>query len=114
MCFFQIICWLSWIRTQINFFYEAYIFSITVLGDCNFFHRISLVGCYREACQTALKEKHERKFSEMEGFVDELKDDYSKQLHDLEKVFDKASEADTPSEVSEDSSISSTFSLVEY
>ncbi|KAK1354022.1 RING-type E3 ubiquitin transferase [Heracleum sosnowskyi] len=53
----------------------------------------------KEACRTALKEKHERQISEKEGFVDELSDDYSKQKHDLEQVFDKASEEDTPTEV---------------
>lgn len=104
---FQIICWLSWIM-RILFFID---YEFRILYSL---HLVSLIGGYREACQSALKEKHDRKFSEMEGFVDDLNDDYSKQLHDLEQVFDKASEADRPTEVSKDISISSTFPLIEY
>ena len=73
-----------------------------------------MFGFHREACQSALKEKHDRKYSEMEGFVDDINDDYSKQLDGLEQVFAIASEADTPTEVSNDISISSTFPLVVY
>lgn len=53
----------------------------------------------REACETALKEKHLRDISQTEGFIDEILSS-SEQLEALGKVFKKAAEADTPTEVS--------------
>lgn len=54
---------------------------------------------FRDACETALKEKHERDLSQMEGFVDDSNSAYSKQLEALGQVFRKASEEDTPTDV---------------
>jgi STIP1 family protein 1 len=55
--------------------------------------------CLREACESALKEKHFLEVSEMEGFVDDATTSHLKQLEALESVFKKAAEDDTPSEV---------------
>jgi STIP1 family protein 1 len=55
--------------------------------------------CLREACESALKEKHFLEVSEMEGFVDDATTSHLKQLEALETVFEKAAEDDTPSEV---------------
>ncbi|KAM7521874.1 hypothetical protein LguiA_011776 [Lonicera macranthoides] len=52
----------------------------------------------KEACETALKEKHLRDSSQTEGFIDEILSS-SEQLEALGKVFKKAAEADTPTEV---------------
>lgn len=54
----------------------------------------------REACETALKEKHLQDISQTEGFIDESILSSSKQLEALGQVFKKAAEADTPTEVS--------------
>ncbi|CAL9023148.1 unnamed protein product [Prunus brigantina] len=51
----------------------------------------------KEACENALKEKHDA--FEMEGFLDEAGPTHMKQLEALGRVFEKAAEADTPSEV---------------
>ncbi|KAM1031656.1 hypothetical protein ACFX13_036185 [Malus domestica] len=51
----------------------------------------------KEACETALKEKHDS--CQMEGFLDEAATTHKKQLEALGRVFEKAAEADTPSEV---------------
>lgn len=53
----------------------------------------------KEACESALKEKHFLDVAEMEGFVDEVTTSQSEQLEALERVFNKAAEADTPTEV---------------
>ncbi|KAK2352781.1 protein phosphatase 5.2 [Trifolium repens] len=53
----------------------------------------------KEACESALKEKHFLEVSEMEGFVDDATTSHLKQLEALETVFKKAAEDDTPSEV---------------
>jgi STIP1 family protein 1 len=53
----------------------------------------------KEACESALKEKHFLEVSEMEGFVDDATTSHLKQLEALETVFEKAAEDDTPSEV---------------
>lgn len=53
----------------------------------------------KEACETALKEKHVFNISETEGFVDEVSASHLKQLESLEQVFRNAVEADIPSEV---------------
>lgn len=54
----------------------------------------------REACEAALKEKHFLDASQMEGFVDENAKSNQKQLEALGRVFNKAAEDDTPTEVS--------------
>ncbi|XP_009334273.1 E3 ubiquitin-protein ligase CHIP-like [Pyrus x bretschneideri] len=51
----------------------------------------------KEDCETALKEKHDA--LQVEGFLDEVATTYMKQLEALGRVFEKAAEADTPSEV---------------
>ncbi|XP_021814265.1 E3 ubiquitin-protein ligase CHIP [Prunus avium] len=51
----------------------------------------------KEACENALKEKHDA--FEMEGFLDEAGPTHMRQLEALGRVFEKAAEADTPSEV---------------
>ncbi|KAK3029388.1 hypothetical protein RJ639_039732, partial [Escallonia herrerae] len=53
----------------------------------------------REACETALKEKHTRDVSQMEGFLDEAANSCSARLDALGEVFRKAAEADIPTEV---------------
>ncbi|XP_004510222.1 E3 ubiquitin-protein ligase CHIP [Cicer arietinum] len=53
----------------------------------------------KEACESALKEKHFLDVSEMEGFVDDTTTSHLKQLEALERVFNKAAEDDKPSEV---------------
>lgn len=58
-----------------------------------------LCGCCREACETALKQKHLLDSSEIEGFVDEVSISLFEQLHILESVFQVAADADTPQEV---------------
>lgn len=60
---------------------------------------IKCVKCLREACESALKEKHFLEFSEAEGFVDDPTTSHSEQLEALEVVFKIAAEADTPTEV---------------
>ena len=58
--------------------------------------------CLREACETALKEKHIRDISQMEGFLDESDNSLTSHLEHLEtlrRVFREAAEADIPSEV---------------
>ncbi|KAL6214260.1 hypothetical protein ACLB2K_013698 [Fragaria x ananassa] len=51
----------------------------------------------KEACETALKEKHDA--FQMEGFLDEAGTTHMRQLEALDRVFEKAAEADTASEV---------------
>ncbi|KAI4356325.1 hypothetical protein L6164_000356 [Bauhinia variegata] len=53
----------------------------------------------KEACVVALKEKYVLDVSQMEGFVDEATTSHTEQLEALGRVFDKASEADNPTEV---------------
>ncbi|XP_011089031.1 E3 ubiquitin-protein ligase CHIP isoform X2 [Sesamum indicum] len=53
----------------------------------------------KEACEAALKEKHFLDASEMEGFVDENAKSNLEQLEALGRVFNKAAEDDTPTEV---------------
>ncbi|KRH07389.1 hypothetical protein GLYMA_16G085300v4 [Glycine max] len=53
----------------------------------------------KEACESALKEKHFLDYSQMEGFVDDATTSHSEQLEALEKVFNTTAEADTPTEV---------------
>ncbi|XP_059296049.1 E3 ubiquitin-protein ligase CHIP isoform X2 [Lycium ferocissimum] len=53
----------------------------------------------KEACESALKEKHELDSSQMEGFIDDNSTSLLKQLDALGMVFRKAAEDDTPSEV---------------
>lgn len=53
----------------------------------------------KEACESALKEKHFLEDSETEGFVDDATISHLKQLEDLEAVFKKAGEDDKPTEV---------------
>ncbi|KAK4573661.1 hypothetical protein RGQ29_031563 [Quercus rubra] len=56
----------------------------------------------KEACETALKEKHIRDISQMEGFLDESDNSLTSHLEHLEtlrRVFREAAEADIPSEV---------------
>lgn len=53
----------------------------------------------KEACETALKEKHFLDACQMEGFVDDAANANLKQLEALEQVFWKAAEADVQSEV---------------
>nr|ACU22780.1 unknown [Glycine max] len=55
--------------------------------------------CLKEACESALKEKYFLDFSQMEGFVDDATTSQSEQLEALERVFNTAAEADTPTEV---------------
>uniref|UniRef100_A0A2N9HTJ7 RING-type E3 ubiquitin transferase n=1 Tax=Fagus sylvatica TaxID=28930 RepID=A0A2N9HTJ7_FAGSY len=53
----------------------------------------------KEACETALKEKHLRDVSQLEGFVDESAIFHLEQLEVLRRVFREAEEADLPTEV---------------
>lgn len=56
--------------------------------------------CLREACESALKEKHFLDVSPKEGFSDEDPTSHSEQIEVLERVFSKAAEDDMPTEVS--------------
>lgn len=56
--------------------------------------------CFREACETALKEKHLFDSSELEGFLDEIPRSNLEQLEALDRVFRIAAEADLPTDVS--------------
>ncbi|XP_061370929.1 E3 ubiquitin-protein ligase CHIP [Gastrolobium bilobum] len=53
----------------------------------------------KETCESALKEKHFLDSSQMEGFVDDATTYHLEQLEALERVFSKAAEDDTPTEV---------------
>ncbi|KAL7201143.1 hypothetical protein ACSBR1_032951 [Camellia fascicularis] len=53
----------------------------------------------KEACESALKEKHLLDICQMEGFLDEATDAHSAELEALERVFSTAAEADTPTDV---------------
>ncbi|MBA0633469.1 hypothetical protein Gotri_006907 [Gossypium trilobum] len=53
----------------------------------------------KEACETALREKHFLDDSQPEGFLDEAGISHMKQLEVLRQVFRKAGEADIPCEV---------------
>ncbi|GER54563.1 tetratricopeptide repeat-containing family protein [Striga asiatica] len=53
----------------------------------------------KQACEAALKEKHFLDGSQTEGFVDEHEKLYQNQLEALDRVFNKAAENDTPTEV---------------
>ncbi|RDX94840.1 E3 ubiquitin-protein ligase CHIP, partial [Mucuna pruriens] len=53
----------------------------------------------KEACESALKEKHFLDAAQTERFVDDATTSQSEQLEALERVFNKAAEADTPTEV---------------
>ncbi|GMN50226.1 hypothetical protein TIFTF001_019380 [Ficus carica] len=53
----------------------------------------------KEACEAALKQKHYLENSEIDGYYDEVSISNSKQLKDLDKVFQIVAEADTPKEV---------------
>lgn len=53
----------------------------------------------REACETALREKHFLDDSQPEGFLDEASICLVKQLEALGQVFREAGEADIPGEV---------------
>ncbi|XVE72691.1 hypothetical protein DITRI_Ditri11bG0059100 [Diplodiscus trichospermus] len=53
----------------------------------------------KEACETALREKHFLDDSQTEGFLDEAIISHKKQLEALGQVFREAGEADIPSEV---------------
>ncbi|KAL0369446.1 UNVERIFIED_CONTAM: E3 ubiquitin-protein ligase CHIP [Sesamum angustifolium] len=58
--------------------------------------------CHRkrkEACEVALKEKHFLDASQMESFVDENARSNLEQLEALGRVFNKAAEDDTPTDV---------------
>ncbi|XP_059594217.1 E3 ubiquitin-protein ligase CHIP isoform X2 [Vitis vinifera] len=53
----------------------------------------------KEACETALKEKHLFDSSELEGFLDEIPRSNLEQLEALDRVFRIAAEADLPTDV---------------
>ncbi|XP_065876085.1 E3 ubiquitin-protein ligase CHIP isoform X2 [Euphorbia lathyris] len=53
----------------------------------------------KEACENALKEKHFLDNSQAEGFLEDMVASSSKQFDELGKVFKKAAEDDTPTEV---------------
>ena len=55
--------------------------------------------CLREACESALKEKHFLEVSEIEGFVEDATNSQLEQLEALGRVFTKAAEDDIPTEV---------------
>ncbi|XWS76024.1 hypothetical protein CRYUN_Cryun01aG0142100 [Craigia yunnanensis] len=55
--------------------------------------------CLKEACETALREKHFLDDSQPEGFLDEASVSNLKQLEALGQVFREAGEADIPGEV---------------
>lgn len=65
----------------------------------SFFFFLFLFLCCREACEAALKQKHYLENSEIDGYYDEVSISNSKQLKDLDKVFQIVAEADTPKEV---------------
>lgn len=56
--------------------------------------------CFREACETALKEKHLLDDTELEGFTDEVHQSNLEQLEAVSRVFRTAGEADIPTDVS--------------
>ncbi|GFZ20080.1 carboxyl terminus of HSC70-interacting protein [Actinidia rufa] len=53
----------------------------------------------KKACESALREKQLLDLSQMEGFLDEAIDSNSTQLEALGQVFEKAAEADMPTEL---------------
>lgn len=53
----------------------------------------------KEACVLALQEKHVFEISEKEGFTDDIGKSHLEQLEALSRVFNKAAEDDTPTEV---------------
>ncbi|XP_057732188.1 E3 ubiquitin-protein ligase CHIP [Arachis stenosperma] len=53
----------------------------------------------KEACESALKEKHSLDMSHMEGFLDDATTSQLEQLEALQRVFSKAAEGDAPTEV---------------
>ncbi|KAL9275864.1 E3 ubiquitin-protein ligase CHIP-like protein [Drosera capensis] len=53
----------------------------------------------KEACETALEVKHAIDISQIEGPIDEAVKSISEQFAALDRVFDKAAEADIPTEV---------------
>ncbi|CAL5424853.1 unnamed protein product [Camellia sinensis] len=53
----------------------------------------------KEACESALTEKHLLDICQMEGFLDKATDAHSAELEALERVFSTAAEADTPTDV---------------
>nr|XP_043637579.1 E3 ubiquitin-protein ligase CHIP-like [Erigeron canadensis] len=53
----------------------------------------------KQSCEIALKEKHSRDVTQVEGFTDEITDSTSEQLEALNSVFSKAADSDTPTEV---------------
>ncbi|KAJ7950545.1 E3 ubiquitin-protein ligase CHIP [Quillaja saponaria] len=53
----------------------------------------------KEACETALLQKHFLDISDMEGFVDESNNSQFRQLEAVGRVFNKAAEDDIPTEV---------------
>nr|KYP35646.1 E3 ubiquitin-protein ligase CHIP [Cajanus cajan] len=53
----------------------------------------------KEACESALKEKHFLDVTQMEGFVEDATTSHLEQLEALERVINKKAEADTPTEV---------------
>lgn len=69
------------------------------------------LGCCREACEIALKQKHLLDDSEIERFNNEVSVSEIEQLEVLERVFEIAAEADTPQEVRIFLSSSSLFLL---
>lgn len=66
-----------------------------IVASCNYLFPL----CCREACETALREKHFLDDSQPEGFLDEAGISHMKQLEVLRQVFRKAGEADIPAEV---------------
>ncbi|GAA0173279.1 hypothetical protein Leryth_000819 [Lithospermum erythrorhizon] len=53
----------------------------------------------KDACELALQEKHTFEISEKEGFMDGMVKSHLEQLEALSRVFNKAAEVDTPTEV---------------
>lgn len=54
----------------------------------------------REACETALKEKHEQDLSNSGGLVNHSNSVYPEQIKAIGQVIDRAIEDDNPTEVS--------------
>lgn len=76
-----------------------YVFSVSLgCWRCHSLLPFLFYDC-REACETALEERHIREVSKMEGFLDEVSNTHLEQLESLTRVFKIAAEADTPTEV---------------
>lgn len=82
-------------QPHLNYFYVG---LVNILCYNVKYYYCNMYLCLREACKSALKEKHFLG-SEMEGFVDDATTSHLKQLEAVERVFNKAADDDIPTEV---------------